>query len=41
LVALVLLSECGGGTGNRFVIDEGGITTEKDMMIYEAVQNTR
>ena len=41
LVALVLLSGCGGGTGNRLVIDEGGITKEKDMMVYEAAQNTR
>lgn len=41
LVALVLLSGCGGGNGNRLVIDKGGIATEKDVMIYEAVQNTR
>jgi len=41
LVALVLLSGCGDRTGNGLVVDEGGITTEKDMMIYEAAQNTR
>ena len=38
LVAL-FLSGC-GGDGSRLVVDDGGISTERDVMIYEAAQNT-
>jgi hypothetical protein len=39
LMAVVLIAGCGGD--KKVVIDAGGVGYEKDVMITEAVENTR
>jgi hypothetical protein len=39
LVAVVLLGGCLGD--KRVVVDDGGLTLERDLMIIEAEENTR
>jgi hypothetical protein len=39
LMAVVLITGCGGD--KKVVIDAGGVGYEKDVMITEAVENTR